>query len=177
MRTKAKTTWWWMRSVQGLRGWGWAVLPAPLLAEGVMPPHPCSADVPPLQDPSSPHSVHSYSSRENGLEKLPLGRKEPAPLSPTSMASSSSASPSRSKDAPTVPAPPPRAPVPLRVPLDAPLGVPLGIGPIGHHVGHPIAHWSHWVSHRALVLLGVPWSTDPTGCLGGHQSCCPTPIE
>ncbi|XP_015155228.2 transducin-like enhancer protein 1 isoform X1 [Gallus gallus] len=54
------------------------------------------------EDPSSPHSVHSYSSRENGLEKLPLGRKEPAPLSPTSMASSSSASPSRSKDAPTV---------------------------------------------------------------------------
>ncbi|XP_052524786.1 transducin-like enhancer protein 1 isoform X4 [Tympanuchus pallidicinctus] len=51
------------------------------------------------EDPSSPHSVHSYSSRENGLEKLPLGRKEPAPLSPTSMASSSSASPSRSKDA------------------------------------------------------------------------------
>ncbi|XP_065603359.1 transducin-like enhancer protein 1 isoform X2 [Cyrtonyx montezumae] len=54
------------------------------------------------EDPSSPHSVHSYSSRENGMEKLPLGRKEPAPLSPTSMASSSSASPSRSKDAPTV---------------------------------------------------------------------------
>ncbi|XP_031460558.1 transducin-like enhancer protein 1 isoform X3 [Phasianus colchicus] len=54
------------------------------------------------EDPSSPHSVHSYSSRENGLEKLPLGRKEPAPLSPTSMASSSSTSPSRSKDAPTV---------------------------------------------------------------------------
>ncbi|NXJ15774.1 TLE1 protein, partial [Odontophorus gujanensis] len=53
------------------------------------------------EDPSSPHSVHSYSSRENGMEKLPLGRKEPAPLSPTSMASSSSASPSRSKDAPT----------------------------------------------------------------------------
>ncbi|OXB59950.1 hypothetical protein ASZ78_008086 [Callipepla squamata] len=54
------------------------------------------------EDPSSPHSVHSYSSRENGMEKLPLGRKEPAPLSPTSMASSSSASPSRTKDAPTV---------------------------------------------------------------------------
>ncbi|XP_015742162.1 transducin-like enhancer protein 1 isoform X1 [Coturnix japonica] len=54
------------------------------------------------EDPASPHSVHSYSSRENGLEKLPLGRKEPAPLSPTSMASSSSASPSRTKDAPTV---------------------------------------------------------------------------
>ncbi|NXY92153.1 TLE1 protein, partial [Alcedo cyanopectus] len=54
------------------------------------------------QDPSSPHSVHSYSSRENGVEKVPLGRKEPVPLSPTSMASSSSTSPSRSKDAPTV---------------------------------------------------------------------------
>ncbi|OXB52249.1 UNVERIFIED_CONTAM: hypothetical protein H355_005647, partial [Colinus virginianus] len=53
------------------------------------------------EDPSSPRSVHSYSSRENGMEKLPLGRKEPAPLSPTSMASSSSASPSRTKDAPT----------------------------------------------------------------------------
>ncbi|NXO02398.1 TLE1 protein, partial [Rhinopomastus cyanomelas] len=52
----------------------------------------------PPQDPSSPHSVHSYSSRENGVEKVPLGRKEPVPLSPTSMASSSSASPSRSKD-------------------------------------------------------------------------------
>ncbi|KFP55910.1 Transducin-like enhancer protein 1, partial [Cathartes aura] len=56
----------------------------------------------PPQDPSSPHSVHSYSSRENGVEKVPLGRKEAVPLSPTSMASSSSASPSRSKDAPTV---------------------------------------------------------------------------
>ncbi|XP_027560337.1 transducin-like enhancer protein 1 isoform X4 [Neopelma chrysocephalum] len=53
------------------------------------------------EDPSSPHSVHSYSSRENGVEKVPLGRKEAMPLSPTSMASSSS-SPSRSKDAPTV---------------------------------------------------------------------------
>ncbi|NXJ57227.1 TLE1 protein, partial [Spizaetus tyrannus] len=49
-------------------------------------------------DPSSPHSVHSYSSRENGVEKVPLGRKEAIPLSPTSMASSSSTSPSRSKD-------------------------------------------------------------------------------
>ncbi|XP_074783840.1 transducin-like enhancer protein 1 [Athene noctua] len=54
------------------------------------------------EDPSSPHSVHSYSSRENGVEKVPLGRKEAVPLSPTSMASSSSASPSRSKDGPTV---------------------------------------------------------------------------
>ncbi|XP_063259312.1 transducin-like enhancer protein 1 isoform X2 [Prinia subflava] len=53
------------------------------------------------EDPSSPHSVHSYSSRENGVEKVPLGRKEAVPLSPTSMASSSSTSPSRSKDAPT----------------------------------------------------------------------------
>ncbi|KFV61673.1 Transducin-like enhancer protein 1, partial [Dryobates pubescens] len=51
-----------------------------------------------LGDPSSPHSVHSYSSRENGVEKVPLGRKEAVPLSPTSMASSSSMSPSRSKD-------------------------------------------------------------------------------
>ncbi|NXS65910.1 TLE1 protein, partial [Pandion haliaetus] len=42
--------------------------------------------------------VHSYSSRENGVEKIPLGRKEAIPLSPTSMASSSSTSPSRSKD-------------------------------------------------------------------------------
>ncbi|NXK40893.1 TLE1 protein, partial [Piprites chloris] len=49
------------------------------------------------EDPSSPHSVHSYSSRENGVEKVPLGRKEVLPLSPTSMASSSS-SPSRNKD-------------------------------------------------------------------------------
>lgn len=60
------------------------------------------ADFPPPQDPSSPHSVHSYSSRENGVEKVPLGRKETVPLSPTSMASSSSTSPSQSKDAPTV---------------------------------------------------------------------------
>ncbi|NXD98980.1 TLE1 protein, partial [Chaetorhynchus papuensis] len=51
-----------------------------------------------VSDPSSPHSVHSYSSRENGVEKVPLGRKEAMPLSPTSMASSSSTSPSRSKD-------------------------------------------------------------------------------
>ncbi|NXX73791.1 TLE1 protein, partial [Urocolius indicus] len=54
------------------------------------------------EDPSSPHSVHSYSSRENGVEKVPLGRKEAVPLSPTSMASSSSTSPSQSKDVPTV---------------------------------------------------------------------------
>ncbi|NWW70049.1 TLE1 protein, partial [Climacteris rufus] len=51
-----------------------------------------------VSDPSSPHSVHSYSSRENGVEKVPVGRKEAVPLSPTSMASSSSTSPSRSKD-------------------------------------------------------------------------------
>ncbi|NWI62584.1 TLE1 protein, partial [Todus mexicanus] len=51
-----------------------------------------------VSDPSSPHSVHSYSSRENGVEKVPLGRKEAVPLSPTSLASSSSTSPSRSKD-------------------------------------------------------------------------------
>ncbi|XP_051495883.1 transducin-like enhancer protein 1 isoform X3 [Apus apus] len=54
------------------------------------------------EDPSSPHSVHSYSSRENAVEKVPLGRKETVPLSPTSMGSSSSTSPSQSKDAPTV---------------------------------------------------------------------------
>ncbi|XP_064030873.1 transducin-like enhancer protein 1 isoform X2 [Pogoniulus pusillus] len=54
------------------------------------------------EDPSSPHSVHSYSSRENGVEKVPVGRKEAVPLSPTSMASSSSTSPSRGKDVPTV---------------------------------------------------------------------------
>ncbi|XP_057275908.1 transducin-like enhancer protein 1 isoform X2 [Pezoporus wallicus] len=53
------------------------------------------------EDPSSPHSVHSYSSRENGVEKVPVGRKEAPPLSPTSMASSSSTSPTRSKDVPT----------------------------------------------------------------------------
>uniref|UniRef100_A0AAR2KCI4 Groucho/TLE N-terminal Q-rich domain-containing protein n=1 Tax=Pygocentrus nattereri TaxID=42514 RepID=A0AAR2KCI4_PYGNA len=54
------------------------------------------------QDPSSPRSVHSYSSRENGLDKLPPSRKEPLPqASPTSLASSSSAaSPSRSKEPP-----------------------------------------------------------------------------
>ncbi|NXU96124.1 TLE1 protein, partial [Cettia cetti] len=51
-----------------------------------------------VSDPSSPHSVHSYSSRENGVEKVAVGRKEAMPLSPTSMASSSSTSPSRSKD-------------------------------------------------------------------------------
>ncbi|KAF4083265.1 hypothetical protein AMELA_G00137990 [Ameiurus melas] len=53
------------------------------------------------EDPSSPHSVHSYSSRENGLDKLPPSRKEPLPqASPTSLTSSSSASPSRSKEPP-----------------------------------------------------------------------------
>ncbi|KAL7854570.1 hypothetical protein SRHO_G00167600 [Serrasalmus rhombeus] len=54
------------------------------------------------EDPSSPRSVHSYSSRENGLDKLPPSRKEPLPqASPTSLASSSSAaSPSRSKEPP-----------------------------------------------------------------------------
>ncbi|KAL0160191.1 hypothetical protein M9458_043916, partial [Cirrhinus mrigala] len=53
-------------------------------------------------DPSSPRSVQSYSSRENGLDKLPPSRKEPLPqASPTSLASSSSAaSPSRSKEPP-----------------------------------------------------------------------------
>uniref|UniRef100_A0A671SMJ3 Transducin-like enhancer protein 1 n=1 Tax=Sinocyclocheilus anshuiensis TaxID=1608454 RepID=A0A671SMJ3_9TELE len=54
------------------------------------------------EDPSSPRSVQSYSSRENGLDKLPPSRKEPLPqASPTSLASSSSAaSPSRSKEPP-----------------------------------------------------------------------------
>uniref|UniRef100_A0A8C7S754 TLE family member 2, transcriptional corepressor a n=1 Tax=Oncorhynchus mykiss TaxID=8022 RepID=A0A8C7S754_ONCMY len=48
-------------------------------------------------DPSSPRSVHSYSSRENGLDKLPPSRKDALPqASPASLASSSSqASPSR----------------------------------------------------------------------------------
>uniref|UniRef100_A0A672PH01 Transducin-like enhancer protein 1 n=1 Tax=Sinocyclocheilus grahami TaxID=75366 RepID=A0A672PH01_SINGR len=54
------------------------------------------------EDPSSPRSVQSYSSRENGLDKLPPSRKEPQ-ASPTSLASSSSAaSPSRSKEPPPV---------------------------------------------------------------------------
>ncbi|XP_055073819.2 transducin-like enhancer protein 2a isoform X4 [Misgurnus anguillicaudatus] len=54
------------------------------------------------EDPSSPRSVQSYSSRENGLDKLPPSRKEALPqASPTSLASSSSAaSPSRSKEPP-----------------------------------------------------------------------------
>ncbi|XP_060797473.1 transducin-like enhancer protein 2a isoform X3 [Neoarius graeffei] len=54
------------------------------------------------EDPSSPRSVHSYSSRENGLDKLPPSRKEPLPqASPTSLtSSSSSASPSRNKEPP-----------------------------------------------------------------------------
>uniref|UniRef100_A0A673WM40 Transducin-like enhancer protein 1 n=1 Tax=Salmo trutta TaxID=8032 RepID=A0A673WM40_SALTR len=52
------------------------------------------------EDPSSPRSVHSYSSRENGLDKLPPSRKDAPPqASPASLASSSSqVSPSRSKD-------------------------------------------------------------------------------
>uniref|UniRef100_A0AAY4EDN5 Groucho/TLE N-terminal Q-rich domain-containing protein n=1 Tax=Denticeps clupeoides TaxID=299321 RepID=A0AAY4EDN5_9TELE len=56
------------------------------------------------QDPSSPRSVQSYSSRENGLDKLPPSRKDAPPqASPTSLASSSSAaSPSRSKEPPPV---------------------------------------------------------------------------
>uniref|UniRef100_A0A8D0L731 Groucho/TLE N-terminal Q-rich domain-containing protein n=1 Tax=Sphenodon punctatus TaxID=8508 RepID=A0A8D0L731_SPHPU len=53
-------------------------------------------------DPSSPHSVHSFSSRENGMDKVTLQRKEVVSLSPTSMASPSSASPSRSKNLSTV---------------------------------------------------------------------------
>ncbi|KAJ3598939.1 hypothetical protein NHX12_032902, partial [Muraenolepis orangiensis] len=53
-------------------------------------------------DPSSPRSVQSYSSRENGLDKMPPSRKEgPPQASPTSLASSSSApSPSRGKEPP-----------------------------------------------------------------------------
>uniref|UniRef100_A0A3Q3DMR0 Transducin-like enhancer protein 1 n=1 Tax=Hippocampus comes TaxID=109280 RepID=A0A3Q3DMR0_HIPCM len=52
------------------------------------------------EDPSSPRSVQSYSSRENGLDKMPPSRKEvPPQASPTSLASSSSAaSPSRGKE-------------------------------------------------------------------------------
>uniref|UniRef100_A0AAX7TPK9 Groucho/TLE N-terminal Q-rich domain-containing protein n=1 Tax=Astatotilapia calliptera TaxID=8154 RepID=A0AAX7TPK9_ASTCA len=55
-----------------------------------------------LLDPSSPRSVQSYSSRENGLDKMPPSRKEgPPQASPTSLASSSSAtSPSRGKEPP-----------------------------------------------------------------------------
>uniref|UniRef100_A0A3P8UDG7 Transducin-like enhancer protein 1 n=1 Tax=Cynoglossus semilaevis TaxID=244447 RepID=A0A3P8UDG7_CYNSE len=54
------------------------------------------------EDPSSPRSVQSYSSRENGLDKMPTSRKEgPPQASPTSLASSSSAaSPSRGKEPP-----------------------------------------------------------------------------
>lgn len=57
-----------------------------------------------FQDPSSPRSVQSYSSRENGLDKMPPSRKEgPPQASPTSLASSSSAaSPSRGKEPPQV---------------------------------------------------------------------------
>lgn len=57
-----------------------------------------------VQDPSSPRSVQSYSSRENGLDKMPPSRKEgPPQASPTSLASSSSAaSPSRGKEPPQV---------------------------------------------------------------------------
>ncbi|PIO41101.1 hypothetical protein AB205_0115360, partial [Aquarana catesbeiana] len=54
------------------------------------------------EDPASPHSVHSYSSRENGVDKTNLQRKDPPPASPNSMTSSSSVSPSRGKDLPTV---------------------------------------------------------------------------
>ncbi|MGH0190081.1 UNVERIFIED_CONTAM: hypothetical protein FKN15_042026 [Acipenser sinensis] len=55
------------------------------------------------EDPASPRSVHSYSSRENGLDKLHLQRKELAQVSPTSMGSSGSApSPSRGKEPPAV---------------------------------------------------------------------------
>ena len=43
MRTKAKTTWWWMRSVQELQGWD----------RGDAPPA-CSADVPPPAGPLIP---------------------------------------------------------------------------------------------------------------------------
>ncbi|KAJ8271091.1 hypothetical protein GJAV_G00122640 [Gymnothorax javanicus] len=55
------------------------------------------------EDPSSPRSVQSYSSRENGLDKLPASRKEAPPqASPASLASSSStASPTRSKEGPS----------------------------------------------------------------------------
>uniref|UniRef100_A0A8C2ZRL5 TLE family member 2, transcriptional corepressor a n=1 Tax=Cyclopterus lumpus TaxID=8103 RepID=A0A8C2ZRL5_CYCLU len=55
-----------------------------------------------IQDPSSPRSVQSYSSRENGLDKMPPSRKEgPPQASPASLASSSSApSPSRGKEPP-----------------------------------------------------------------------------
>ncbi|TNN59631.1 Transducin-like enhancer protein 1 [Liparis tanakae] len=54
------------------------------------------------EDPSSPRSVQSYSSRENGLDKMPPSRKEgPPQASPASLASSSSApSPSRGKEPP-----------------------------------------------------------------------------
>ncbi|TNM87833.1 hypothetical protein fugu_006054 [Takifugu bimaculatus] len=54
------------------------------------------------EDPSSPRSVQSYSSRENGLDKMPPSRKDgPPQASPTSLASSSSAaSPSRGKEPP-----------------------------------------------------------------------------
>uniref|UniRef100_A0A8C2ZSM2 TLE family member 2, transcriptional corepressor a n=1 Tax=Cyclopterus lumpus TaxID=8103 RepID=A0A8C2ZSM2_CYCLU len=57
-----------------------------------------------IQDPSSPRSVQSYSSRENGLDKMPPSRKEgPPQASPASLASSSSApSPSRGKEPPQV---------------------------------------------------------------------------
>ena len=108
----------------------------------------------PPQDPSSPHSVHSYSSRENGVEKVPLGRKEAVPLSPTSMASSSSASPSRSKDAPTVRA----------------LRGAAGVLRSGVVLGVPAA----WVRLAELLDMGPP-ASKPMGrrqCWGDREGSC-----
>ncbi|XP_043909688.1 transducin-like enhancer protein 1 [Protopterus annectens] len=50
------------------------------------------------EDPASPHSVQSYSSRENGMERGYPQRRDAAPPSPTSVCSSAGASPSRIKD-------------------------------------------------------------------------------
>ena len=53
--------------------------------------------LPPPQDPASPRASPAHSPRENGLDKSRLLKKDP-PLSPSSLASSSSTPSSKSKE-------------------------------------------------------------------------------
>uniref|UniRef100_A0A6Q2ZQR9 Groucho/TLE N-terminal Q-rich domain-containing protein n=1 Tax=Esox lucius TaxID=8010 RepID=A0A6Q2ZQR9_ESOLU len=66
----------------------------------------------PPQDPVSPRGSPSHSPHENGLDKSRLLKKEVPPLSPASIASSSSTPSTRSKDLNVVNAPTPRSDAP-----------------------------------------------------------------
>ncbi|KAG5851304.1 hypothetical protein ANANG_G00091690 [Anguilla anguilla] len=109
------------------------------------------------EDPSSPRSVQSYSSRENGLDKMPPSRKEPPPqASPASLASSSSAaSRPRGKEPPqgeksSTPVLKPGTPMPRSRPPPAPACPPSSGPSQGRRVSMPLL-WGSGILWRCRV--------------------------